>query len=56
MLMLGDVVSLEMGFLGDETAAECGTETQTAQSQAGNGGRLLFTLRMLYPAVNAQSG
>lgn len=55
MLMLCDVVSLEMGFLRDETAAQCSTGTETAHSQAGNGGRLQFTLRMLYPAVNARS-
>lgn len=45
-----------MGFLRDETTAECGVGTERAQSQAGKGGRLQFTLRVLYPAVNAQGG
>lgn len=56
MLTLCDVVSLEMGFLRDETTAERAMGTEAALSEAGSGGCLGFTLRMLYPAVNAQRG
>jgi len=38
MSVLCDVVSLEMGFLRDETAEECGTGTETALNEAGSGG------------------
>lgn len=45
-----------MGFLRDETTAERAVGTEAALSEAGSGGCLGFTLRMLYPAVNAQRG
>lgn len=56
MSVLCDVVALEMGFLRDETTEECRTGTETALNEAGSGGWLQFTLRMLYPAVNAHRG
>lgn len=56
MSVLCDVVSSLRNPISKETAEECGTGTETALNEAGSGGWLQFTLRMLYPAVNAHRG